>query len=328
MNEIFVSYRRSDSSAIVGRIIDRLENRFGREKIFRDLSSIRYGQDFGKVIGDALAQCKVCLVIIGDDWINVRNDAGNRRIDDSNDWVRTEVVSALEQGVRVIPVLVEDAIMPEKSQLPENLKNLAGLNAAKVRDDPDFDVDVDRLFNAVDSYLSDSPKNSNASFTKRRRIVLAGFALCFAVVAAVYRSDLVRVMEDLRIGTADGYQLELKGVELFPPSDSASVKVSAYVNGTKFTYPSIGGVEWLQVAPTMSSQTFRLPKAEQYEVRFEMLKREQGASETAKLLSQETVSFAVGSLDGRYSLYGFDPASRTRSGRISAEIIYSIRPAR
>ena len=328
MNDIFVSYRRSDSSAIVGRIIDRLETRFEKEHIFRDLNSIRYGQDFGEVIKEALAGCKVCLVIVGDDWIDARDDAGNRRIDNANDWVRVEVSNALEQGVHVIPVLVENALMPDESQLPDNLKGLISRNAAKVRDDPDFNVDMERLCNAIENYLSDTPLKIRKLFTRSRTILVSAVALCLLALVAVFHSDLGRVLGGFRSVTSNGYQLKLKGVELFPPSDSASVKVSAFVNGTKFTYPSIGGVEWLQVAPSMSGQTFRLPKTEHYEIRFEMLKKEQGISEAAKLLSQETISFGKGSVEGRYRLFGFDPASRTRSGQISAEIIYSIHPAR
>lgn len=122
------------------------------------------------------------------------------------------------------------------------------------------------------------------------------------------------------------YKLRIDRVELFPPSNSAVVQVLAIVNGTQFRYPSIGGVEWMKVAPTMAGQTFRLPSAERYELRFEMLKKEDGASDEAKLLSVETISFANGSTEGRYALHGFDPASRTRSGEISAEIIYSIHP--
>ena len=126
---------------------------------------------------------------------------------------------------------------------------------------------------------------------------------------------------------SDRYELRIDRVELFPPSSTAVVQVSAIVNGTEFKYPSIGDVQWLKVAPTMAGQTFRLPSADRFEIRFEMVKREDGANEEAKLLSVETVSFVSGTTEGRYALHGFDPASRTRSGEISAEIIYSIRPA-
>lgn len=322
MNDIFVSYRRSDSSAVVGRVIDRLETRFGEKHIFRDLDSIGYGQNFEDAINRAISECKVCLVIIGDDWLDVRDDLGNRRIDNVKDWVRIEVSSALEQGVHVIPVLVENALMPEKSRLPENLKELSNRNAAKVRDDPDFNIDIERLCSSIQKYLPRVSVDIRAAFTRHRITILSSIFLCLFVLMATFSGGLKRIFSGSSSTTLNGYQLQIKGVELFPASDSASVKVNAFVNGTQFTYPSIGGVEWLQVAPSMAGQTFRLPNTGHYEIRFEMLKKEQG--KIAKLLSQETISFTKGSTEDRYGLHGFDPASSTRSGRVSAEIIYSI----
>ena len=154
MNDIFVSYRRHDSSAIVGRVIDRLETNFGKEHIFRDLDSIDYGQDFGEVINQALAECKVLLVIIGDEWEQVKDESGFRRLDKPDDWVRLEVSKALKQKVHVIPVLVEGAKMPSPGNLPEDIKELAARNAAKVRNDPDFDVDIERLCEAIGKLIS------------------------------------------------------------------------------------------------------------------------------------------------------------------------------
>jgi len=43
-----------------------------------------------------------------------------------------------------------------------------------------------------------------------------------------------------------------------------------------------------------------------------------------KMLSQETISFHGVAIEDRYRLHGFDPASGTRSGETSAEIIYSL----
>ena len=50
MNKIFLSYRREDSADIAGRIFDHLERRFGRERLFIDVDSIRYGEDFRRCI--------------------------------------------------------------------------------------------------------------------------------------------------------------------------------------------------------------------------------------------------------------------------------------
>ncbi len=160
MNDIFISYRRQDSSAIVGRVIDRLETNFGKGHIFRDLDSIGYGQDCGEVIGQALTECKVLLVIIGDEWEQVKDENGIRRLDKPDDCVRLEVSKALRQEVHVIPVLVEGARMPSAGNLPKDIRELAERNAAKVRNDPDFDVDIERLCAAIERQLSSSSVES------------------------------------------------------------------------------------------------------------------------------------------------------------------------
>jgi hypothetical protein len=117
--------------------------------------------------------------------------------------------------------------------------------------------------------------------------------------------------------------LKIKRVELFPDSDLAEVQVSAFVNGTEFRYPSLAGVEWLKVASSMAGQSFKLPNAEQYELRFEMRKREKPGGPIASLVSQETVALKKAPFASSYALHGFDPASRTRSGTVSAQIVFS-----
>ncbi len=153
------------------------------------------------------------------------------------------------------------------------------------------------------------------------------FGNLICIVATLVFAPRVVESKTLEANPSNTYQLRIDRVELFPHSNSAVIQVLAIVNGTKFMYPSIGGVEWLKVAPSMAGQTFRLPSSDRYDVRFEMQKREDSLDSEAKLLSVETISFTGGTTEGRYGLHGFDPASKTRSGEISAEIVYSIQPA-
>ena len=184
MKDIFVSYRRSDSQSIVGRILDRLEAEFGDERVFRDIESIKYGQDFGDVIDQALAQCQVFLVIIGDDWVTVTNEAGERRLENSGDWVRREVANALNNEILVIPVLVENAELPSANQLPDDLKPIASRNAAKVRDDPDFDIDIERLCTAIKNVVADKASVSPTVNWKPVSFLVAAISLIALVVFA------------------------------------------------------------------------------------------------------------------------------------------------
>ena len=111
-NKIFLSYRRGDTAGHVGRLHDELVRVFGAERVFMDVGGIVPGDDFIRALRAALAESCVVLVAMGPRWAGVANDA-TRRIDDPNDFVRLEVVTALaDQNARVIPVLCEGAQMP------------------------------------------------------------------------------------------------------------------------------------------------------------------------------------------------------------------------
>jgi hypothetical protein len=163
MRDIFVSYRRSESSDVTGRIFDQMKARFGEDHLFKDVDSIPLGKDFRTAISEAVGRCEVLLAVIGKDWLRVIGDGGERRIDDPNDYVHIEIATALSRGIPVIPVLVENAGMPLSSELPEPLKPLAFRNATPVRADPDFHHDMDRLCFQLGKYL---PKSRITQFSE------------------------------------------------------------------------------------------------------------------------------------------------------------------
>src|SRR5258708_35012303 len=108
MPSSFISYRREDGSGSAGRIYDHLVQSFGEDRVFMDVDAIEPGQDFVEVIQQAVGSCSALIAVIGRNWSGLRGD-GSRRIDDPEDFVHLEVAAALERGVRVIPVLVDDA---------------------------------------------------------------------------------------------------------------------------------------------------------------------------------------------------------------------------
>ena len=151
--KIFVSYRRADSTYLVGRIKDRLEAAFGRQSVFRDLDDIPAGVDFRTVLEKETGECKVMLVVIGPEWARITDASGNKRLFDPNDFTRIEVETGLKRLGRdsavVIPVLVMNAQMPSTNDLPESLNQLAFQNAISIRNDPDFDNDINRLIRDI-----------------------------------------------------------------------------------------------------------------------------------------------------------------------------------
>lgn len=147
---IFISYRRSDSADVTGRIRDRLVPHFGEGNVFLDVEDIPLGMDFAECIQNVVGECDAFLAIIGDKWINTTEQGGARRLDNPADHVRIEVESALQRKIPLIPVLVREAEMPGRDVLPESLRKLATRNAIRVRPNPDFHPDMTRLIEGLE----------------------------------------------------------------------------------------------------------------------------------------------------------------------------------
>jgi TIR domain/Putative peptidoglycan binding domain len=130
---IFISYRRDESSHVAGRLHERLAQTFGRDNIFMDVDNIPPGVDFVTHLNNKVAACDVMLAVIGPTWLMAKNKAGKRRLYQSKDFVAIEVGAALARDIRVIPVLVDGARMPQASELPDALKPLARRQAVEVR---------------------------------------------------------------------------------------------------------------------------------------------------------------------------------------------------
>jgi hypothetical protein len=159
MSKIVVSYRRAESSAITGRICDRLVAHYGKQAVFVDIDGIPYGTDFRQRIDDALRQCNILIAVVGTQWLGA-GSSGAARIFDEADPVRIEVQTALANRVHLIPVLVNDAKMPEASELPESIKEFAYRNALKVDSGQDFHPHINRLIGAMDEILGIKNKSS------------------------------------------------------------------------------------------------------------------------------------------------------------------------
>jgi hypothetical protein len=170
-NAIFISYRRSDSNDVSGRIYDRMVATFGAAAVFKDVHSIPYGVDFPTYIRQQLGRCKVLLAVIGPTWLTVERQ-GQWRLDDPADWVRIEIQTALEnEGITVIPVLVGGGDRLSEANLPDGLRPLAKLNSAQARPDPDFHIDMTRLVRRLEEIVG--PGNSVETTPKELTVAAA-----------------------------------------------------------------------------------------------------------------------------------------------------------
>jgi hypothetical protein len=148
MRKIFISYRRDDADEAAGRLSDHLVNQFGQDCIFMDVDGIAPGRDFRKVIDETLTECDVLLGVMGRNWLDIKDEAGKRRLDNESDFVRLEIASALRRDIPVIPVRVQGATVPKPDQLPDDLKDFSYRNAVELtheRWNSDVHVLVEKL---------------------------------------------------------------------------------------------------------------------------------------------------------------------------------------
>jgi hypothetical protein len=131
-NRVFICYRREDSAWVAGRVHDELVRQLGTGMVFMDVDSIEPGRDFVEATMAAMSSCDFVLVLIGPRWLQVTTDSGIRRLDAPDDYVRTELEAALALGKRIIPLLVEGAMMPRPDQLPGSVTDLARRHAIRI----------------------------------------------------------------------------------------------------------------------------------------------------------------------------------------------------
>jgi hypothetical protein len=172
MGGIFINYRREDSAATAGRLRDHLVLALGRDQIFMDVDDIPVGIDFKAHLNSQLAECGVILVVIGSKWLRVKDKAGERRLDQPEDYVANEIAAALDRQIRVIPVLIDGARIPNARDLPNSLKPLAERQAVEVRNvsfGRDADALIARLREGVPALLdtTEPPQADNAPIVKQ-----------------------------------------------------------------------------------------------------------------------------------------------------------------
>jgi hypothetical protein len=145
--KVFISYRRSDTRHVAGRIYDFLARDFTDNEVFFDVDAIPFGKNFRDEIYRSLQSSAALLVIIGPSWVGKH---WNKRLwfpfgTRKDDFVLIEVELAFELGIPILPLLVEDTSMPPANRLPASIQGLCYLNAAPVRAGRDFGVDMHRV---------------------------------------------------------------------------------------------------------------------------------------------------------------------------------------
>jgi formylglycine-generating enzyme required for sulfatase activity len=153
MAGIFISYRRKENTKDARILFERLGKSFGR-RVFMDTDGVSYGDDFERKINAQLDRCTVMLVLIGPGWEHLLDEhTGERRLDQSGDWVRMEIAAALRRDIRVIPVRIDRPGLPAERDLPEPLRALLKRQAFPLHLEQGFEQGMQDLVAAIRPYM-------------------------------------------------------------------------------------------------------------------------------------------------------------------------------
>lgn len=148
MPDIFINFRKSDRALERDRLYRALVAVYGADAIFKSGVSIPAGADYATVLIEQARVCKIMLVLIGSDWLTA-DEYGYC----PSYWDQMEIVTALQAGNTVIPVLVGSAVMlPHPDELPEQIAQLGRLQFQRLAE-ASFDRDVEGFVERLSKVL-------------------------------------------------------------------------------------------------------------------------------------------------------------------------------
>jgi hypothetical protein len=152
---VFISYRRDDTATYAERIYRDLTRHYGVTAVFYDLVSLGPGVDFARRADDAIRHCDALLLLIGRSFFKGSSTSTTRlasHFHDHPQYLFGELRNALDRNIPVVPILVNEATLPDVDDWPTDLHGLARINVITLSD-ASWQPDIERLVSALDSSI-------------------------------------------------------------------------------------------------------------------------------------------------------------------------------
>ena len=159
--DIFISYRR-DAFESANLFATRLKALGYR--VFFDVETMNAGK-FNEQLLDVISKCKDFILVLSPNALN--------RCEDEGDWVRREVMCAMEHKKNIIPIMLSGFVWP--AEMPKGMEELCNYQALAPAPNTYYDLQVQRLR----GYLK-----SKAHFQTRKRWLI-GLSIAFGVLASI-----------------------------------------------------------------------------------------------------------------------------------------------
>ena len=172
--DIFISYRRTGGFESANLIAEKLKSM--GYSVFFDVESLRSGE-FNKQLYNVIEQCKDFVVVLPEKGLDrCTNEDGTPN---EEDWIRKEVIHALNHQKNIIPVMLSGFEWPKK--MPDGLESLCNYQAITASNHETFDLSMIRLA----GYLKSRPHKY-----KLLKTIACVVAILIALAAVAYFSLL------------------------------------------------------------------------------------------------------------------------------------------
>ena len=172
--DIFMSYRRTAYDT-ANLIAEKLRN--AGYKVFFDVDTLMGGK-FNEQLLEVIQNCKDFIVVLPKDALV--------RCEQADDWIRREVMCALENRKNIIPIMLDGFSWP--NPMPEGIEELQNYQAITAVGHEYFDMAVQRL----QGYLKSTP-----SKPIKKWLAKAGITLGVLFVALLIGAGIVNHIADV-----------------------------------------------------------------------------------------------------------------------------------
>ena len=180
--QIFISYRRNSGAGYAGRLYQYLKKDF---KVFFDTDSITIGEKFDRRIKKEIKKSTLLLVILDEQSVSEFEKRKNR-----DDYMLFELETAYANEIPIIPILLNNSLMPNEKDLPSSIAFLSSLNAFGIRHEK-FSTDAEELIRNI------SETYGNNRFIKKIKICCIN--LLILLILFGLRKPITSLVSDINI---------------------------------------------------------------------------------------------------------------------------------
>jgi len=144
--KIFISYRRKGGYDTAKLLYDRL--RLDGYSVFFDIDALENG-NFDNELETKVKKCKDFLLVLNPGVFDRFRESG---YDPKDDWVRQEIICALQAKKNIIPLTLEGFTFPKR--LPDDIKDISRKNSVELHS-RHFDAVYEKL---KESFLLSKPR--------------------------------------------------------------------------------------------------------------------------------------------------------------------------